>query len=65
MRDDDGKITKEKKKDLEKELGDVLWYLAQISTEVGLSLDMVARSNLSKLSSRNKRDMLRGSGDNR
>lgn len=65
IRDDGGKITKERKQDLEKELGDVLWYLAQISTEVGLSMDKIAETNLFKLSSRKKRGMLHGSGDNR
>lgn len=65
LRDDDGKITKERKQDLEKELGDVLWYLAQISTEVGLSMDKIAETNLLKLASRKKRGMLHGSGDNR
>lgn len=65
LRDDGGKITKERKQDLGKELGDVLWYLAQISTEVGLSMDKIAETNLLKLASRKKRGMLHGSGDNR
>lgn len=65
FRDDGGKITKEKKEDLEKELGDVLWYLSQIATEVGLKLDKIADKNLKKLASRKKRGTLHGSGDNR
>lgn len=65
FRDDDGIITKERKSDLEKELGDVLWYLSQTATELGLSLDKIAQKNIDKLSSRQKRNKLSGSGDNR
>jgi NTP pyrophosphatase (non-canonical NTP hydrolase) len=37
---------------LRKELGDVLWYLAAIATSAGLSLDDVARANVTKLRAR-------------
>lgn len=47
------------------ELGDVLWYLAQTCTDLGVSLDEVARRNLAKLSSRAERGVLKGDGDNR
>lgn len=47
------------------ELGDVLWYLAQTCTELGLSLDQVAQENLDKLQSRQDRGVIGGSGDNR
>lgn len=65
LRDDDGKLTQEKKAELQKELGDILWYVAQLSTELGLSLSKIATKNLKKLSSRKKRGKLHGSGDNR
>ena len=51
--------------DLKKELGDVLWYLAAIASDLGLSLDDVAESNLQKLRSRQARGVIGGSGDNR
>lgn len=35
-----------------KELGDVLWYVAAIATEYGLSLGEVARLNIEKLRAR-------------
>ena len=47
------------------ELGDVLWYLAMLSTELGYSLDTVADKNLWKLANRKTRNVLGGSGDNR
>jgi NTP pyrophosphatase (non-canonical NTP hydrolase) len=65
MRDDSGVVTEEKKIEIKKELGDVLWYLAQLSTELGLKLSEVAIANVEKLSSRKDRDVLHGSGDNR
>ena len=47
------------------ELGDVLWYLAMLSTEIGYSLDTIADKNLWKLANRKERNVLGGSGDNR
>ena len=65
LRDDKGIISKEKKEELKKELGDVLWYVAQIATDLKLSLDDIAKNNLDKLASRFKRGKIRGSGDDR
>jgi NTP pyrophosphatase (non-canonical NTP hydrolase) len=65
LRDDDNLVSPEKKEELKKELGDVLWYLTQISTELGLSLEEIAAFNIEKLQSRKQRNMLGGSGDNR
>lgn len=48
-----------------KELGDVLWYVAQIATELGTDLETVARVNLMKLGDRKDRGVLGGSGDER
>lgn len=65
LRDDGGVLTDERREALAKELGDVLWYLAQLATEAGLELDRVAEENLDKLLSRKERDVLSGSGDDR
>ncbi|MDO8584096.1 MAG: nucleoside triphosphate pyrophosphohydrolase family protein [bacterium] len=65
IRDNQGIMTEEKKLELQKELGDVLWYVAQMATELGLSLDQVAFTNIVKLYSRMERSVLQGSGDNR
>lgn len=65
VRDDGGKITVKKKKELAEELGDVMWYLAQLSTELGLRLSDIAKMNIKKLSSRSRRGKIHGSGDNR
>jgi NTP pyrophosphatase (non-canonical NTP hydrolase) len=53
------------KEDIEGEIGDVLWYLAQLSTEFGIDLGEAASHNLDKLKSRKERGVIGGSGDRR
>jgi NTP pyrophosphatase (non-canonical NTP hydrolase) len=65
FRDKGGEISAETREALQAELGDVLWYLAQTCTELGVSLDEVAESNLSKLLDRQARGKIQGDGDNR
>lgn len=64
-RDKDGVFDKQTKQDIAKELGDVLWYLAVLSQDLGQGLDVVAKTNLNKLADRQERGKLSGSGDNR
>lgn len=65
IRDKNGQLDDETKLAMKKELGDVLWYLAQIASELKISLKDIAVLNLEKLSSRKERGMLKGKGDNR
>jgi NTP pyrophosphatase (non-canonical NTP hydrolase) len=65
FRDDAGLVSDERRAAIGKELGDVLWYLAQVATELDLDLDDVAAGNLEKLLSRQRRGVLSGSGDER
>jgi len=58
-------IPREKKDELAKEMGDVLWYLAQLATELEITLETIAQKNLEKLQSRKERGMLQSEGDNR
>ncbi len=62
---DAGEVSEEKRAEIAKEMGDVLWYLAQLSTEFGFTFDEVAQKNIEKLTSRKERGVLHGSGDNR
>ena len=63
---DKGKaVTDEDRKEIKKEMGDVLWYLSQLAEKLGINFDDVAISNLEKTSSRLARNVLHGEGDNR
>jgi NTP pyrophosphatase (non-canonical NTP hydrolase) len=52
-------------KELAKELGDVLWYLARLAAVYGFSMTQVMALNVEKLESRAARGKLQGEGDNR
>lgn len=65
LRDDNGVLTPDKHAALVGELGDVLWYVSQMATQLGVTLDSVAADNLAKLAGRKSRGVLQGSGDNR
>ncbi len=65
MRDDGMNVSEEKREQIKDELGDVLWYVAQVATEFNLDLEEIAKNNLDKLLSRMERGVLGGSGDNR
>jgi NTP pyrophosphatase (non-canonical NTP hydrolase) len=65
LRDDGGVLSEERRAALAGELGDVLWYVAQVATEADLDLEQIAQGNLDKLLSRQQRGVLSGSGDQR
>jgi NTP pyrophosphatase (non-canonical NTP hydrolase) len=65
FRDKGGVISDEDRQALKHELGDVLWYMAQLATELDLNLQEVAEANLEKLFSRLERGTIKGEGDNR
>lgn len=65
IRDKNGEPQLEDYQELAKELGDVLWYVAAASHELGFNLQDIAEINILKLESRAKRNKLQGEGDNR
>jgi NTP pyrophosphatase (non-canonical NTP hydrolase) len=65
IRDDAGAVSGERRAAMAKELGDVLWYVAQLASELELDLNEIAAQNLEKLLSRQRRGVLSGSGDDR
>ena len=65
MRDCNGKMTPKMKQDLKNEVGDVLWYIAALCTELDVSMEEIAFYNLEKLKKRQERGTLAGSGENR
>lgn len=65
LRDKNNEVSEEDRQEISKELGDVLWYLSQVATELNISLDEIAQNNIAKLLSRQARNVLGGNGDNR
>jgi NTP pyrophosphatase (non-canonical NTP hydrolase) len=61
----EGKISEDDTKELGKELGDVVWYIAIFAQSLGLSLDEIMKQNLNKLADRKNRGVQKGKGDNR
>lgn len=48
----DTEITEDRRSKIEDELGDVMWYVANLATELDLDLDVIARKNIAKLAKR-------------
>lgn len=65
IRDNNSQLSDEKKLEIAKEIGDVLWYCATLSHDLGFTLEEIAQMNYDKLHSRQLRGKLHGSGDNR
>jgi NTP pyrophosphatase (non-canonical NTP hydrolase) len=65
IRDHGGKVNEERRLAIQKELGDVLWYVAALCTELNVSMQVVAEQNLDKLARRKEKGRLQGDGDDR
>ena len=59
LRDKKGVFDKNSKDAIKFELGDVLWYISQLSNELGFELEEIANANLQKLNSRKIRGKIR------
>lgn len=65
IRDKGGEFTEFDRMSIRKELGDVLWYMAQICSDLDLRLESVAVANVEKLRKRKEDGTISGSGDDR
>ena len=63
LRDQDGDVDRAPLEAIKDELGDVLWYVAVLARDLGLSLEEIATNNLAKLKARAERGTLGGGGD--
>ncbi len=61
----EGKVSDDDLAELAKELGDVVWYIAVMADSLGLSLEDIMQRNVTKLQDRQKRNVIKGAGDNR
>ena len=57
--------SQELRTELAKELGDVMWYMARLSSVLKVDLTETLAKNVAKLESRKARGVITGSGDNR
>lgn len=65
VRDCNGKIDAERTEAIKKELGDVMWFVAELCTLLKVSLEEVMQQNIDKLTSRKERNVIHGNGDER
>jgi len=61
----DGQVSRADLDELGKELADVVWYIAVLADNLGLSFDQIMRDNIKKLADRQKRNVIKGSGNYR
>jgi len=65
LRDNNGQFLPEHREAIADEVGDCLWYIASICTDLGFGMETIAQRNLNKLNSRMARGVIQGSGDTR
>lgn len=65
MRDGNGQIEEGDVEEMTYEMGDILWYLSEIATVIGVSLENIAGRNLEKLAGRQRRHTINGKGHGR
>ena len=61
----DGTEIKDVSKEIASEIGDCLWYISVLASDIGWDLESIAKLNIEKLTDRANRGKLSGSGDNR
>lgn len=65
LRDNYGRFDDNKKKEIAIELGDTLWYMSNLASDLGYTMEEIAEMNINKLQLRMKNGKLKGNGDNR
>lgn len=65
FRDNDGVLGNTRRTEIAAELGDILWYVAELATQLEIDLADIAAYNLTKLADRADRGVIGGSGDER
>lgn len=61
----DGRDDAHFRAEIAKEIGDVLWYCANLAEDLGFTLQQIAEMNIYKLQCRKTKGTIAGSGDDR
>lgn len=64
-RNNGGTMSDDERKELLKELGDILWYIAVTAHYLDADFESIAAVNLAKLEDRLQRNVIASKGDNR
>ena len=64
-RDKKGNFSEHDKEQIVREMGDVLWYLAALASDLGYNLNDIAFNNTQKILERKDNGKLHGNGDYR
>ena len=65
IRDDGNKINESVVQEISAEIGDCLWYISVLASDIGIKLSDIANNNLIKLANRKEKGTIHGSGDKR
>lgn len=65
IRDNQGEFGDERRLEIAKEIGDVLWYCAMLAHDLGYTFDHIAQINCDKIAARKNAGTIHGEGDNR
>jgi len=65
IRDGSDKNNEDLVQAISSEIGDCLWYIAVLASDIGVKLSDIASDNLEKLANRKKNNTIHGSGDTR
>ena len=65
IRDDGNKINESLVQEISAEIGDCLWYISVLASDIGLELSDIAVNNTVKLKDRMNRGVIGGNGDKR
>lgn len=65
IRDDNGELTPERSRKILLELGDVVWYVTALADDIDSTLEEVIEMNTDKILSRQRRNTIKGEGDDR
>ncbi|MCF8019813.1 MAG: nucleoside triphosphate pyrophosphohydrolase family protein [Vallitaleaceae bacterium] len=65
FRDKNGFVDDDFREAVVKEMGDVQWYMARLADQFDIDFEVIFRTNINKLQSRQRRNKLHGDGDDR